>query len=161
MVPEIIPFVKDFKNATSLCSKRSIQVILLRKHVSMPMKFLNLNLLLILTTFSKRNWISLGITLTTRTQLRLYKKEKFCDTLHGQGKCRAYQKLCYVCNKKNHFKVCCQCVRKKVHEMEKDESDESPTRAIMNFLFKLLISRTLYILTKSRIKNLINNSVGQ
>ena len=45
--------------------------------------------------------------------------------------------------------------------MEKDESDESPTRAIMNFLFKLLISRTLYILTKSRIKNLINNSVGQ
>ena len=70
-------------------------------------------------------------------------------------------KNCYVCNKKNHFKVCCQCVRKKVHEMEKDESDESPTRAIMNFLFKLLISRTLHILTKSRIKNLINNSVGQ
>ena len=45
--------------------------------------------------------------------------------------------------------------------MEKDESDESPTRVIMNFLFKLLISRTLHILTKSRIKNLINNLVDQ
>ena len=27
-----------------------------------------------------------------------------------------------LCNKKNHFKVCCQRVGKKVHKIEKDES---------------------------------------
>ena len=53
------------------------------------------------------------------------KKCKFCDSSHPRGKCPAYGKVCHVCNKKNHFKVCCSHVGKKVDEIEKDESDES------------------------------------
>ena len=52
------------------------------------------------------------------------KKCKFCDSSHPRGKCPAYGKVCHVCNKRNHFKVCCPCIAKKVHEIEKDESEE-------------------------------------
>ena len=40
------------------------------------------------------------------------KKCKFCDSSHPRGKCPAYGKVCHVCNKKNHFKVCCPRVGK-------------------------------------------------
>ena len=44
---------------------------------------------------------------------------KFCDSSHPGGKYPAYGKVCHVCNKRNHFKVCCPRVAKKVHEIEK------------------------------------------
>ena len=43
------------------------------------------------------------------------KKCKFYSSLHPQGKCPAYGKVCPVCNKKNHFKVSCPHVGKKVY----------------------------------------------
>ena len=43
------------------------------------------------------------------------KKCEFCDSSHSQGKCSASGKICHVCNKKNHFKVCCHVLVKKVH----------------------------------------------
>ena len=43
------------------------------------------------------------------------KKCKFCDSSHPRGRCLAYGRVCNVCNKKNHFKVCCQSVGKRVH----------------------------------------------
>ena len=52
------------------------------------------------------------------------KKSKFCDSSHPRGKCPAYEKVCHGCNKKNHFKVCCPRAGKRVHEIEKDESDK-------------------------------------
>ena len=52
------------------------------------------------------------------------KKCEFFDSSHPQDKCQAHGKVCYVCNKKNHFKVCYPRVYEKVHEIEKDESDE-------------------------------------
>ena len=52
------------------------------------------------------------------------KKCKFYDSSNPRGKCPAYGKGCHVCNKKNHFKVCCSHVGKKVDENGKDESDE-------------------------------------
>ena len=49
VVTKIIHFVKGFfKNATLLCSKQLVQLMLLRKHVSIPTKFYDLNLLLAL-----------------------------------------------------------------------------------------------------------------
>ena len=35
-----------------------------------------------------------------------------------------YGKVCYVCNKNKHFKARFQRIGKKVHKIEKDESDE-------------------------------------
>ena len=46
---------------------------------------------------------------------RFIKKCKFFDSSHTRGKCPAYGKVCYVCNRKNHFKVCCPRVGKKVY----------------------------------------------
>ena len=43
------------------------------------------------------------------------KKCKFCDSSHPRSKCPAYVRVCNVCNEKNHFKVCCQSVGKRVH----------------------------------------------
>ena len=83
------------------------------------------------------------------------KKCKFCDSSHPRGKCPAYGKVCHVCNERNHFKVCCPRVSKKVHQIEKDDSEEHSDQT-MNFLLKLLVFRILYILTKSRMK--LNNS---
>ena len=84
------------------------------------------------------------------------KKCKFCNSSHPRGKCPAYGKVCRVCNKKNHFKVCCPRVGKKVHEIEKNESDEPSDQSDYDFfLLKLLIFRTLHILTKSKMKTLI------
>ena len=54
----------------------------------------------------------------------LTKKCKFCNSSHPRGKCLPYEKVCYVCNKRNYFKVSCLRVGKKVHEIENDESDE-------------------------------------
>ena len=34
------------------------------------------------------------------------KKCNFCDSSHLQGKFPAYEKVCHLCNKKIHFKVC-------------------------------------------------------
>ena len=46
------------------------------------------------------------------------KKCKFCDSSLSWGKCPGYGKVCYVCNKKNHFKVFCPHVGKRVQEIE-------------------------------------------
>ena len=48
----------------------------------------------------------------------------------------AYRKVCYVSNKKNHFNVCCPCVGKKVHEIEKDESDETSDQKNYEFFIE-------------------------
>ena len=61
------------------------------------------------------------------------KKWKFCDSLHPRGKCKAYGKVNHVWSKKNHFKVCCPRVGKKVHEIETDESDESSDQSDYEF----------------------------
>ena len=42
-------------------------------------------------------------------------------------------KRLYVCNKNKHFKVCCPRVRKKVHKIEKDESDEPSDQSHYEF----------------------------
>ena len=80
---------------------------------------------------------------------------KFCDSSHSQGKCPDYGKGCHVCNKKNHFKVCCPRVVKKYMKLKRTNLINPPTRAIMIFLLRLLIFRILHILTKSRMKTLI------
>ena len=53
------------------------------------------------------------------------KRCKFVDSSHPRGKYPTYGKVCHVFNKKNHLKVCCQRVGKKVHEIGTDESDEA------------------------------------
>ena len=45
-------------------------------------------------------------------------------------------KICHVYIKKNHFKVCCPHVRKKVHEIEKDESDEPSDQSDHEFFIE-------------------------
>lgn len=87
----------------------------------------------------KRNSISLVITVTARTQktINIY---EFCDISHPWGKSLAYRKVYYFCDRKNHFKVCCQYVGEKAH-VERDESDEpSDQKDYDFFLLKLLIS---------------------
>ena len=42
-------------------------------------------------------------------------KCKFCDSAHPRAKSPA--KICYVCNRKNYFKVFCPRVGKKVHDI--------------------------------------------
>ena len=64
------------------------------------------------------------------------KKCKFCDSSHPRGKCPAYGKVCHVCNKRNHFKVCCPRVAKKVHEIEKDESEEHSDQSDYEFFIE-------------------------
>ena len=73
---------------------------------------------------------------------------KFCDTLHPRGKCLAYGKVCHVCNKKSHFKVCCPRVGKKVHEIKKDESDELSDQSDYGFFIE-----TVNIQHSAHIKN--------
>ena len=44
VAPEITPFLESFfRNATPLCLKQLKQAVLMRRHVSMPTKFLYLN----------------------------------------------------------------------------------------------------------------------
>ena len=73
--------------------------------------------------------------LLTRTQ-EFIKKCKFCSSSHPQGKRPADGKVCHVGNKKNHFKVCYPCVGKKVHEIEKDDSDEPSDQGDYDFFFE-------------------------
>ena len=49
---------------------------------------------------------------------------QFYDSSHPRGEYPNYGKVFYVCDKRNHFKVCCPRVGKKVHDIEKHESDE-------------------------------------
>ena len=51
------------------------------------------------------------------------KKCKFCESSHPRGKCPAYGKVCHVCHKKIHFKVCSPRVGKNLHGIEKGQSD--------------------------------------
>ena len=100
----------------------------------MPTRFLDLNLPPTLPRFFKRNSINLVITLAT------------CESSHPQVKCSSYGKVFYVCNKKNHFKVCCQYVGKKVYEIEKDESDEPTSHSDYKiFIETINIENSAYI----------------
>ena len=83
------------------------------------------------------------------------KKFKFSNSSHPRGKFRTYEKVCHVCNKNNHFKVCCPRVCKKYMKLKRTNLMSPPTRAIMNFLSKLLILSIPHILTKSRMETLI------
>ena len=79
------------------------------------------------------------------------KKCKFCDSSHPRGKCPAYGKVCHVCNKRSHFKVCCPRVAKKVHEIEKDESEEHSDQSDYEFFIETVsIQDSAYI---NQIKN--------
>ena len=103
------------------------------------MKFSNLNLLLTLTRFSKRNWIILGKTFATRAQSRLYKKINFVILYIGKANVELMENCVMFAIKRTILmfavvKPIKFCVGKKVHEMEKGESDESPTRAIEFFI---------------------------
>ena len=64
------------------------------------------------------------------------KKCKFCSSSHLRGKWSAYGKACHIFIKKNHFKVCCPRVGKKVHEIEKDESDEPSDQSNYEFFIE-------------------------
>ena len=61
---------------------------------------------------------------------------KKCKLKHARGECAAYGKVCDVCNKKNRFKVCYPRVGKKVHEIEKDESDEPSDQSDHEFFIE-------------------------
>ena len=63
---------------------------------------------------------------------------QFCNRSDFWGKCPAFGKVCYVGNKKNWFKLCCPCVGKKVHEIEKDESDEPSNQSDYEFSIKTI-----------------------
>ena len=59
--------------------------------------------------------------------------------------------VCHVCNKKNHFKVFLPRVGKKVHEIEKDESDEPSNQSDHDFFIETInIQNSAHI---SQIKN--------
>ena len=58
--------------------------------------------------------------------------------------------------KRTIVKFAAHALVKKVHENEKDDLMKPPVRAIMNFLLKLLIFRTPYILLKIKMKTLIS-----
>ena len=147
VVPEITPFVKGFfKNATSVCPKQLVQAMLLRKHLTMPTD---------IDKIFKNKLNKSSHNTFNRNKRNFIKKCKFWDSSHPQGKCPAYGKVCHVCNKKNHFKVCCLHVGKKYMKLKRINLRNPLTRVIMNFLLKLLMFRILYILTKSRIKTLI------
>ena len=66
------------------------------------------------------------------------KKFKFCNSSHPRGKYSAYGKVCHVCNKKSHFKVCCPHFGKKVHEIEKDESYEPSDQSDYKFFIETI-----------------------
>ena len=79
------------------------------------------------------------------------KKCKFRDSSHPRDKCPAYGKVCHVCNKRNHFKVCCPCIAKKVHEIEKDKSEEDFDQSNYEFFIETVsIQDSAYI---NQIKN--------
>ena len=68
------------------------------------------------------------------------KKCKFCGSSHTRGKCPDYRKNCHVCNKKNYFKVCYPRVSRKVHETEKDQSDEPSDQSDYEFSIETVIN---------------------
>ena len=79
------------------------------------------------------------------------KKCKFRDSSHPRDKCPAYGKVCHACNKRNHFKVCCPRLAKKVHEIEKDESAEHSNQSNYEFFIETVsIQDSVYI---DQIKN--------
>ena len=55
---------------------------------------------------------------TSTQATEIIEKYKFCKNSHHHGKCPAYRKVCHNCNRKNHFKKCCPCNRKTLHEIE-------------------------------------------
>ena len=57
---------------------------------------------------------------TSTQTTEIMKKCKFCEN------CPAYGKVCHKCNRKNHFKKCCPCNRKTLHEIEQTKT-ESPS----------------------------------
>ena len=69
------------------------------------------------------------------------KKSKFCDSSHPRGICPAYGRVCLVCNKNNHFKIFCPRVGKKVHEIEKVESDEPCNQSDYEFFIETVNSQ--------------------
>ena len=73
----------------------------------------------------------------SRTQETLYKKYTFCGSSYPRGKCPASGKLCLFSNKKNHFKVYCPRFGKKVHEIEKDESDQPSGQSDYEFFIEI------------------------
>ena len=69
----------------------------------------------------------------TRNQNTKEFKCKFCDSSHPRGKHPAYGRIYQVCNNKSHFKVCFLRLGKKVHEIEKDCSDEPSDKSDYEF----------------------------
>ena len=62
-------------------------------------------------------------------------------------------KSCHVCHKKNHFKVCCPHVSKKVHETEKGQSDEPNNQRDYEFFIE-----TVKVQDSAHINQIKNNS---
>ena len=59
---------------------------------------------------------------TSAQATEIIKKCKFCENSHHRGKCPAYGKVCHNCNKKYHFKRCCPCNWKILHEIKQTET---------------------------------------
>ena len=79
------------------------------------------------------------------------KKCKLCDSSHHRSKRSAYEKVCYVYNKKNYFKVYSQRVGKIVYEIERDETDDRFYQSDYEFFIETItITNSLHI---NQIKN--------
>lgn len=62
-----------------------------------------------------------------KTQLHNKKKQEYkctrCGNIHVARQCPAYRQKCGYCRKEGHFKECCYKLKKKVHDVEVQESD--------------------------------------
>ena len=132
----VVPFVKGFfENATSLCPKQLVHgaghaAEETRKHAheilrSQPTADID-------KIFKKKLNNSSQNSRNQNTKDFMKK----CKLKHARGECAAYGKVCDVCNKKNRFKVCYPRVGKKVHEIEKDESDEPSDQSNYEFFIE-------------------------
>ena len=133
---DVVPFVKGFfENATSLCPKQLVHgaghaAEETRKHAheilrSQPTADID-------KIFKKKLNNSSQKSRNQNTKDFMKK----CKLKHARGECAAYGKVCDVCNKKNRFKVCYPRVGKKVHEIEKDESDEPSDQSDYDFFIE-------------------------
>ena len=138
-----------FEDVTSLSLKQLVHAKPLRKKVNMPVKLYSPNRQLKSIRFLKRNLQDYQ----PEPEI-FYKKMWSFAAANVEAKVWLMVKLvAFVWN--DHFKVCCPCISKNVHEIERDESDEHSDKNEHNFLLKKLMFRNLYILTKQRMKTLV------
>ena len=155
---EITPFVKGFfENATSLFSKQLVQAMLLRKLISIPAKFSNLNLPpILIRVFLKKLNKSNHNTRNQNTR-DFIKSVNFVIVYIPKANVLLMEKFVIFALKRTISKFAAHVLVKKYMKLKKTNLMNPPTRAIISFLLKLLIFRILHTLTKSGMKTLVNN----